>query len=102
MNQSLRIVLIFCVIVSCSGNQSIKYLTDLEQANFKGHVTKLVTETYRIDSLGKIGKFESETIGIFNELGYTITDTLRDFIEKNEVVNFLIITCCAIKSSVHV
>lgn len=82
----------FCTLylfVSCSGGKKIKYLTDLEQANLKGHVTKLITKTYKIDSTGEIIKLELETIEIFNKLGYTITDTAKNFIEKNEVVNFL-------------
>lgn len=77
------------LFVSCSGGKKIKYLTDLEQANLKGHVTKLITKTYKIDSMGQIVKLELETIEIFNKLGYTITDTAKNFIERNEVVNFL-------------
>ena len=61
----------------------------MEQANIKGHVTKLITETYEIDSIGQIIKLESQTIENFDELGYTITDTTRNFTEKNETVNFL-------------
>ncbi|WP_462248551.1 hypothetical protein, partial [Ferruginibacter sp.] len=79
-----------CLLVSCGGKQQIKYLTDLEQVNIKGNVTKLVTETYNVDSLGELGKLESVTIEIFDELGYTITDTTKNFIEKSEVVEFLI------------
>jgi hypothetical protein len=62
----------------------------LEQANIKGRVAKLVTETYKVDSLGHVGELESVTIEIFNKLGYTSTDITKDFIEKNEVVNFLV------------
>jgi hypothetical protein len=89
MNLLVKIFCILFSLVSCSGNQSIKYLTDLEQANIKGHVIKLITETYKIDSLGDIGKLETRVIEIFNHLGYTVTDTAKDFIENNEVVNFL-------------
>ncbi len=89
MNPLLRFICASCLLVSCSGKQSIKYLTDLEQENIKGRVAKLVTETYQLDSLGKLGKLESMTIEIFNELGYTTTDTARDFMEKKEVANFL-------------
>jgi uncharacterized protein YkuJ len=76
-------------LVSCSGKQSIKYLTDLEQANSKGRVTKLVTETYKVDSLGQVRELESVIIEIFNRLGYTSTDTTKDFIERKEVVQYL-------------
>ncbi|MFM9909737.1 MAG: hypothetical protein ACKVOW_10325 [Chitinophagaceae bacterium] len=62
----------------------------MEQVNIKGNVTKLVTETYNVDSLGELGKLESVTIEIFDELGYTIIDTTKNFIEKSEVVEFLI------------
>jgi len=89
MNLVLKFICASCLLFSCSGKQSIKYLTDLEQANIKGRVTKLVTETYKVDSLGQIGKLESVTVEIFNKLGYTVTDTAKDFIENNEVVNFL-------------
>jgi hypothetical protein len=89
MNLLLRIFCILFPLISCSGNQSIKYLTDLEQANIKGHAIKLITETYKIDSLGNIEKLESSVIEIFNNPGYTVTDTAKDFIENNEVVNFL-------------
>lgn len=90
MNLLLKFICGSCLIVSCSTRQPIKYLTDLEQANIKGRVTKLVTETYNVDSLGKARELVSVTIEIFNKLGYTSTDTARDFMEKNEVVNFLI------------
>lgn len=53
MNLLLRIIFASCLLASCSGKQSIKYLTDLEQAN-KGPVAKLVTETYQVDSVGQI------------------------------------------------
>jgi hypothetical protein len=89
MNLSVKFVCTLCTLVSCSGNPSIKYLTDLEQANIKGHLKKLITETYELDSLGHMGKLMSERIEMFDELGYTITDTAKDFIERNEVVNFL-------------
>jgi hypothetical protein len=89
MNLLFKFICASCLLFSCSRKQSIKYLTDLEQANIKGRVTKLVTETYKFDSLGQIGRLEFVTIEIFNELGYTITNTAKDFMEKNEVVNFL-------------
>jgi hypothetical protein len=89
MKLLVRIVCTFYVLISCSGNQSIRYLTDLEQANIKGKVTKLVTRTYNIDSVRKVSELESETIEIFDINGYTITDTARNFIDSNEVVNFL-------------
>jgi hypothetical protein len=90
MNLLLKFICISCLLVSCSRKQSIKYLTDLEQANIKGRVAKLVTETYKVDSLGQVGELESVSIEIFNKLGYTSTDTAQDFIEKSEVVNFLV------------
>ena len=90
MNLFLKFICAGCLLVSCSGKQSIKYLTDLEQVNIKGRVTKLVTETYKVDSLVQVEELESVTIEIFNKLGYTNTDTTKDFIEKNEVVEFLI------------
>lgn len=90
MNAFLQFISVSCLLASCSGKQSIKYLTDLEQANIKGSITKLVTETYKVDSLGQVGELESVTIEIFNKLGYTSTDTTKDFIEKNEVVGFLL------------
>ncbi len=89
MNLLLKFTWASCLLVSCSERESIKYLTDLEQANIKGCVTKLVTETFKVDSLDKIGKQESVIIEIFDKHGYTITDTAIDFIEKNEVVNIL-------------
>jgi hypothetical protein len=89
MNLLLKFICAGCVLVSCSGRQSIKYLIDLEQANIKGRVTKLVTETYKVDSPGQIGELELVTIEIFNKPGNTITDTAKDFTEKNEVVEFL-------------
>ena len=76
------------VFVSCSGKPSIKYLTDLEQENLKGHVAKLVTETYAIDSTGQNEKLESITIEIFNEFGYTVTDTIKDITGNSEQANF--------------
>ena len=90
MKLLLKFLCGICLLVSCGGKQQIKYLTDLEQVNIKGNVTKLVTETYNVDSLGELGKLESVTIEIFDELGYTITDTTKNFIEKSEVVEFLI------------
>jgi len=90
MNAFLKFISVSCLLASCSGKQSIKYLTDLEQANIKGRVTKLVTEIYKVDSLGQVGELESVTIEIFNKLGYTSTDTIKDFTEKNEVVEFLL------------
>jgi hypothetical protein len=90
MNLLLKFLCGICLLVSCGGKQQIKYLTDLEQVNIKGNVTKLVTETYNVDSLGELGKLESVTIEIFDELGYTITDTTKNFTEKSEVVEFLI------------
>ena len=89
MKVLLKFTCTLCLFISCSGNRAIKYLNDLEQANIKGHVTKLITETYEIDSIGQIIKLESQTIENFDELGYTITDTTRNFTEKNETVNFL-------------
>jgi antitoxin component YwqK of YwqJK toxin-antitoxin module len=89
MNLLLKFICIGCLLDSCSTKQSIKYLTDLEQANIKGHVAKLVTETYQVDSLGQAGRLQSITIEIFNTLGYTAIDTTKDLIENNEVVNFL-------------
>ncbi|MGB4846242.1 MAG: hypothetical protein WBP16_17365 [Ferruginibacter sp.] len=85
----LKFVFPLSLFASCTGNKVIKYLTDLEQANIKGHVTKLITETYEIDSTGQIIKAESETIEYFDELGYTTTDTTRNFADKNEIVNSL-------------
>jgi hypothetical protein len=76
-------------MISCSNNQSIKYLTDLEQANIRGHVMKLITETYQVDSLSLNMSLESLTIEVYNDLGNTISDTTKNFSEKNEVVNFL-------------
>jgi len=61
----------------------------MEQANIKGHVKKLIPETYELDSLCRMEKLISKTIEMFDELGYTITDTAKDFIERNEVANFL-------------
>ena len=90
MNLLLKFTCVSCLLASCAGKQSIKYLTDLEQANIRGRVTKLVTETYKVDSLGEVGKLELVTIEIFNKLGFTSTDTTKDLIEKNEVVEFLI------------
>ena len=90
MTLLLKFICASYLLVSCSGDQQIKYITDLEQANIKGRVTKLVTETYKVDSLGQTGELELITIEIFNKLGYTITDTAKDFIGKNEVVEFLI------------
>jgi hypothetical protein len=90
MNLLLKFLCGICLLVSCAGKQQVKYLTDLEQVNIKGNVTKLVTETYNVDSLVELGKLESVTIEIFDELGYTITDTTKNFIEKSEVVEFLI------------
>jgi hypothetical protein len=90
MNLLLKFFCGICLLVSCAGKQQVKYLTDLEQLNIKGNVTKLVTETYNVDSLGLIGKLKSEIIEIFDEQGNTITDTTKNFIEKTEVVEFLI------------
>jgi hypothetical protein len=90
MKLLVRFVCTFYILISCSGNQSIRYLTDLEQANIKGKVTKLVTRTYNIDSIGKIEELESETTEIFDNKGYTITDTTRNFIDSNEVIKFFI------------
>lgn len=90
MNILLKFIFINCLLISCSRKQSIKYLTDLQQANIKGHVAKLVTETYNVDSLDQVGELKSLTIEIFNKLGYTNTDTAKDIMDKNEVVNFLI------------
>jgi hypothetical protein len=90
MNLLLKLLFVICLLISCTRKQSIKYLTDLEQANIKGNVIKLVTETYNVDSLGQIGKLESFTIEIFDIHGNTITDTAKDFIEKTEIVEFLI------------
>ncbi len=89
MNLLLKFICASYLLTACSRKQSIKYLTDLEQANIKGHVTKLVTETYKVDSLGQIGKLHTVTIEIFNKHGYTITDTTNDIMEKKKVVNFL-------------
>jgi hypothetical protein len=89
MNLLLKGTCICWLLVSCSSKQSIKYLTDLEQANIKGHVTKLVTETYKADSVQQIGKLESVTIEIFSKNGNTITDTTWDMIEKNVIVENL-------------
>lgn len=88
MNLLLKFIYISS-LVSCTGKQSIKYITDLEQAGIKGDVAKLETKTYKVDSLGQVGELNSETIEIFNRLGYTMTDTARDFIEKTEVVESL-------------
>ena len=90
MQPLLRTICICCFLISCSVKPSIKYLTDLEQENIKGNVTKLVTNTYNIDSTGKMEGLESENIEIFNSLGYTITDTNRNLVDKNEMVNFFI------------
>jgi hypothetical protein len=85
----LNLVCICYLLASCSENQSIKYLTDLQQANIKGHVVRLVTETYEVDSVGQIGNLESLTTEIFNKPGYTITDTTRNLSADDQVVNFL-------------
>lgn len=90
MNSLLKFTCASWLLVSCSSKQSIKYLNDLEQVNIKGHVTKLVTETYGVDSVGQIGKLESITIEIFSKNGNTITDTTWDLIEKNVVVENLL------------
>lgn len=90
MNLLLKFICISCLFVSCSGKPSIKYLTDLEQANIKGHVAKLETETYQVDSLGQPGELESVTIEIFNTLGNTITDTTWDLMKNNVVVENLV------------
>jgi hypothetical protein len=82
MNLLLKLLFVICLLVSCARKQSIKYLNDLEQANIKGNVIKLATETYDVDSLGQIGKLESFTIEIFDIHGNTITDTAKDLIEK--------------------
>jgi hypothetical protein len=84
-----KFILIACIVPSCSGTQSIKYLSDLAQANIRGPVVKLVTESYGVDSLGGIGKLRSATTEIFNDLGYTVSDTSTDFPGNNEVVNTL-------------
>ena len=89
MKMLLKFVAAPFLLLSCTDNKIIKYINDLEQANIKGHVTKLITKTYEIDSAGQIIKLESETIEIFDTLGYTTTDTARNFAEKNEIVNFL-------------
>ena len=89
MNLLLKFIIAGCVLASCSGKQSIKYLNDLEQTNIKGHVTKLVTETYAADSSGQIGKLELVTVEIFDKLGNTITDTAKYLLENNVVVEFL-------------
>ena len=90
MNLLLKFTCGCWLLVSCSSKQSIKYLNDLEQVNIKGHVTKIVTETYSVDSVGQIGKLESITIEIFSKNGNTITDTTWDLIEKNVVVENLL------------
>lgn len=87
MNHLLGIA--FCLLVSCKVNQSINYINDLQQGNIKGKVAKLITYTYPINEEGKTGKLESETIEVFNTLGYTVTDTSRSYTEKKEVVNLL-------------
>jgi hypothetical protein len=89
MKLSFKFFCTVCIITSCSNIKPIKYLTDLEQANINGPVMKLITETYQVDSSSKNINLESLTIEIFNELGNTITDTTKNFFEKNEVVNFL-------------
>jgi hypothetical protein len=90
MKPLLKFACGICLLVSCTKKQQIKYITDLEQVNIKGNVTKLVTETYNVDSLADLGKLELVTIEIFDELGHTITDITKNFIDKNEVVEFLI------------
>lgn len=89
MKGVLKFISTLLLFTSCSGNKAIKYLNDLEQANIKGNVIKLITETYEIDNIGQIIKPESETIEIFDEPGHTVTDTTRNFAEKNQTVNFL-------------
>jgi len=86
---SMQAGLLFYLFASCSENESIRYLTDLEQDNINGPVIRLVTETYQVDSLGQTGNLESVTIEIFNKLGYTITDSTKNLMPANEVVNFL-------------
>ncbi len=90
MNSLLKFTCAIWLLVSCSSKQSIKYINDLEQVNIKGHVTKLVTETYGVDSIGQIGKLESITIEIFSKNGNTITDTTWDLIGGNMVVENLL------------
>ena len=90
MNLLLKFTCACWLLVSCSSKQSIKYLNDLEQVNIKGHVTKLVTETYGVDSVGQIGKLESTTIEIFSKNGNTITDTTWDLMETNVIVENLL------------
>ena len=89
MKWFLKFVGISYLLASCVGDQSIKYLTDLEQANIKGQVIRLVTETYGVDSPGQTGKLLSVTTEVFNKLGYTITDSTMDLMANNEIVNFL-------------
>lgn len=89
MTDVLKFVFTLFFFASCSDNTTIKYLNDLEQVNIKGRVIKLITETYEIDTISQVVKPESETIEIFDEHGYTITDSTRNFAEKNEIVNFL-------------
>lgn len=89
MERLLKFFFTLFIFVSCSGNDAIKYLNDLEQVNIKGHVTKLISETYEIDSIGQIRKLESVTLEYFDEIGNTITDTTRKFADKHEIVNFL-------------
>jgi len=89
MKRVLKFIFTLFLFASCTGNKTIKYLNDLEQANIKGDVAILITETYAIDSISQIIKLESETIEYFDEPGYTITDTTRNFAEKNEIVNVL-------------
>lgn len=84
-----KLICICSLLISCSAKQKIEYLNDLEQANIKGRVTKLITETHEVDSLGKAVELVSTTIEVFNKSGYTITDTARDFKENNEVVELL-------------
>ena len=87
MQPIFRSIYICFLLISCSANPLIKYITDLEQENIKGDVTKLVTRTYEVDSMGKEERLESEIIEMFDSRGYTTTDTIRNVTDKSESVN---------------
>ena len=72
----LPLVLIF-FIVSCNQKppaaDAPKAVNDWSGENLKGNPTQVESDTYKIDSTGKVGPLDEKTIEKFDSSGYTIS-----------------------------
>ena len=84
----LPLVLIF-FIISCNQKQpasdAFKAPNDWTGENLKGNPTQVESDTYKIDSTGKMGPLDEKTIEKYDSTGYTLSNVVDEWEGQHKI-----------------